>query len=900
MMQALFSPDETPQQSVDLASMDYRNIMSLGFPFVPTKRVSVNCPEVDLWQEVESTAVKGGTPLILEHWHKLQAWDNDLFTFSHIAAKYGNHDFACRDLRNARDVRMSMRDYIRQVHGHDPDGAHPGVEHGAFDGHGSPPSARASKKSAKSKMGLLEPLLYAKDVTCPADWRTFLMDKVLPPFLGYMRENDLNYLNTEVAAENLMIYIGQAGTWCEMCCWMVGNGGGHIVFFLQNRTPAHMDQCGAIGHNIMTWADDDSSSIWFMVKEEDKDRAEVLWRSFGHPLEYEGYFASLEELQRADFPIYVVEQKVGDFVMVPSMGYHQVVNLGKATIKVSWNRLTAHCLKAAINVVLPRVMRPEGYRIRTIIQSALQAWTTQLESQSREFSVPKEYFCESFKTILTLFRQIVEEEWVDMDALKIGKEEFHKPKRLTNTMPAVCDFCSSDIWNRQFQCLTCSKESFSMKSCRILYSNAIRAWNKSKALKGCQGHERLVDDWSDRIMLSRDTKPSSTSMAYLRQHELQKVYHRSCHRCKGVNKHIINIRCSDCQTLFCENCILRYHQIPWKDVALVNESGWWCPICTDTCHCASCDKKANIGRPKLLPPPPPPTLKFTRPDEDSRNRGSVIDGMKRSFAPRRDTPRSGQRYSDASIAIDDLDSDDDASENDRGHKTGKHRLINENRDSDGGKIVRKRLRGQSPRTSKNKVARLTAAAIETESAAAAAWERMMDTEAATEETTITKTKKRGRKSAAESLGMGNLMSHETASSSSSSLPSSYSPSSLSSSSTLSPDSSPEQRQLRHRQQKRGMPEQGNIALHSFQNLMSSETEFALKEQEWALRYARENGLRHTTQVLEQQRREATQMEQYYADLFRMDRFCRSRGEQTKQSFRLDMIEKEQWPLGSNK
>lgn len=27
---------------------------------------------------------------------------------------------------------------------------------------------------------------------------------------------------------------------------------------------------------------------------------------------------------------------------------------GKATIKVSWNRLTAHCLKAAVNNVLPR------------------------------------------------------------------------------------------------------------------------------------------------------------------------------------------------------------------------------------------------------------------------------------------------------------------------------------------------------------------------------------------------------------------------------------------------------------------------------------------------------------------------------------------------------------------
>lgn len=66
-----------------------------------------------------------------------------------------------------------------------------------------------------------------------------------------------------------------------------------------------------------------------MISAKDKKNAEKLWRSLGHPLEYEGYFASVEELKTANFPIYVIEQKLGDFVMVPSESYHQVVNMVK-------------------------------------------------------------------------------------------------------------------------------------------------------------------------------------------------------------------------------------------------------------------------------------------------------------------------------------------------------------------------------------------------------------------------------------------------------------------------------------------------------------------------------------------------------------------------------------------
>ncbi|KAG0288198.1 hypothetical protein BGZ96_007986 [Linnemannia gamsii] len=497
MMQSALRPEGQVQTSVDSGPMVYESIMARGYPFVPVKRVNVNDSGVNLEYEVQSRCVDNGEPVVLEGFHLQEKWDADLFTFPYLQAKLGDEKILCRDLHNADDVDLTMAQYIESVHGDTVD------SNLASSSTCAPTSILGSQDSLRSR----RPLLYAKDLTCPPTWRNFLMNGGLPPFLAYMRENDLNNLNTELAAENLMVYIGQAGTW----------------------TPAHIDQCGAIGHNIMTWADNDSSSIWFMIRSNDRKKAEELWSSFGQPLDYEGYFAGLHELQHAKFPIYVVQQKVGDFVMVPSQCVHQVVNLGKATIKVSWNRLTPNCLKAAMTSVLPRyrqIGRPEGYRIKVIIASTLKAWTDKLETQEGDFGMPKDNFSKAFKEVLELYKGIVEEEWVDLDAMGSDYEPFERPKRLKesqHSQPAICDFCQADIWNRQFQCRKCVDEvdaydlcarcfslgrccehredqmdfveNFSMESCRLAYCRALAAWNQSTALSGCPSHKPIANTW---------------------------------------------------------------------------------------------------------------------------------------------------------------------------------------------------------------------------------------------------------------------------------------------------------------------------------------------------------------------------------------------------------------------
>ncbi|KAF9573466.1 hypothetical protein BGW38_008437, partial [Lunasporangiospora selenospora] len=65
-------------------------------------------------------------------------------------------------------------------------------------------------------------------------------------------------------------------------------------------------------------------ALWFMVAAEDRLKVETLFKRHGYPLALENLVARVEILSKADFPIYVVEQKVGDLIVVPSLGYHQV------------------------------------------------------------------------------------------------------------------------------------------------------------------------------------------------------------------------------------------------------------------------------------------------------------------------------------------------------------------------------------------------------------------------------------------------------------------------------------------------------------------------------------------------------------------------------------------------
>jgi hypothetical protein len=90
MMQATSNHETEAQISVNLKDVDYDYIMSIGFPFVPAKRVDINQEGINIEDEVETTCVEGGTPMVLEGWHRHPKWKKELFTFQYLEEKYGN------------------------------------------------------------------------------------------------------------------------------------------------------------------------------------------------------------------------------------------------------------------------------------------------------------------------------------------------------------------------------------------------------------------------------------------------------------------------------------------------------------------------------------------------------------------------------------------------------------------------------------------------------------------------------------------------------------------------------------------------------------------------------------------------------------------------------------------
>jgi len=71
----------------------------------------------------------------------------------------------------------------------------------------------------------------------------------------------------------------------------------------------------------MCYTEDDGSSFWFMTGPMDCGAVANYFRGLGHELCWEDHVATLEELAKAPFDVYVLEQKLGDLVLIPPRRY---------------------------------------------------------------------------------------------------------------------------------------------------------------------------------------------------------------------------------------------------------------------------------------------------------------------------------------------------------------------------------------------------------------------------------------------------------------------------------------------------------------------------------------------------------------------------------------------------
>ncbi|TFK76312.1 hypothetical protein BDN72DRAFT_755689, partial [Pluteus cervinus] len=303
------------------------------YGFKPVPRISAQ--DADLHKKIlKYEADKDHKPLVIEGWNNLEAWPSHMFSMDWIREHFGASKYLdVRNIHSRIDTTIPFDEFIKM-----------------------------SRNAPFSHLIRVETVrYYGKDAICPQEWVEWLQSDFLPSSLLPDGSNDLLHkLESAKRVETLMCYLGIGDTF----------------------TPCHKDLCASSGQNLMCYTENNGSSFWFMTRGSDApDMSRYFRDKLGKELDHENHVITLEQLKDSRLDIYVVEQKLGDLVLVPPRSCHQVVNHGGITVKTSWSRMTLAGLETALYHELPlyrRVCRQETYRVKSIIHRSLQLKTAEI------------------------------------------------------------------------------------------------------------------------------------------------------------------------------------------------------------------------------------------------------------------------------------------------------------------------------------------------------------------------------------------------------------------------------------------------------------------------------------------------------------------------------------------
>lgn len=268
-------------------------------------------------------------------------------------------------------------------------------------------------------------------------------------------------------------------------------------------TPCHKDLCASSGHNLMCYTEAGGSSYWFMTESRSAPVVSRYFRRLNQELDHEAHVISLLQLAEAPFKVYVIEQQIGDLVLVPPRSAHQVVNYGGITLKTSWSRMTPKGLSVAYHHELPlyrrsaaiglteaslynkffRVCRPETYCVKSTVYFALRGRVQELDQLLKQPDTTNSCGGEASKTdnqassslallartlkeLLSLYDHILQEEYLETHSDITVLADTKSP----DEQRVVCDFCESDIFQTFFECPECGDGFSSCIICSGCYT----------------------------------------------------------------------------------------------------------------------------------------------------------------------------------------------------------------------------------------------------------------------------------------------------------------------------------------------------------------------------------------------------------------------------------------------
>ena len=291
---------------------------------------------------------------------------------------------------------------------------------------------------------------------------------------------------------------------------------------------------------------------------------------------------SSQELGKAEFPLYVYDQRVGDLVVFPPATAHQVWNPSTLSTKLVWNILHPLSLEVGFQHVQPpfnRLCHPDVARTNLSLACAMLSLIREDTPVTHPPDLP---------LLTRLFRQMVHDESFEGAAATPIQSI-----RVPDTMIATCNFCSTALWNRHVRCSECVDFDLCLlcylsgRSCEhsqsyswaelIPQETCMRVLSRAREILGFQTEEPRMPDRQKTLGAAVNdlmrAKQSNTM--------------RLCHLCRIEHADWKGRRCDKCTAFFCYRGLFRHFDMNSSDV--VRHAGLWtCPKCLETCNCRCC------------------------------------------------------------------------------------------------------------------------------------------------------------------------------------------------------------------------------------------------------------------------------------------------------------------------
>jgi hypothetical protein len=290
-----------------------------------------------------------------------------------------------------------------------------------------------------------------------------------------------------------------------------------------------------------------------------------------------------EELKKADFPLYVHEQQIGDLVVFPPATAHQVWNMGTISTKVVWNILHPLSLEVGFNYVQPpfnRLCSPDVARTSLSLACAMLS-LVRPDPHNPNVLPP------DLPLLAKLFRQMVNDE--SIQGAPVTPIQLVK---LPETVIATCDFCGTAIWNRHVRCTECNDFDLCL-SCYLAGRSCEHAssysWAEIESEQTCnQALSRareILGFQPEEPPMNAPNRPKSLGTAVNELMQMkQSSTSRLCHLCRIDHPEWKGRRCDKCSAFFCYRGL--YRHFDFNSAEVIRHGGLWtCPKCKETCNC---------------------------------------------------------------------------------------------------------------------------------------------------------------------------------------------------------------------------------------------------------------------------------------------------------------------------